>query len=108
MVRASQHCRRRTPGPGGDCLGGEAVRACLRGQTFFSLGLRFLYLFIPLVGLPSAGSAGLQARAAEAGSTAAAGTRRPTPLPQLHPRACPRVDSVLLTRRPLRNHTQRR
>lgn len=27
-----------------------ACRTCLRGQTFFSLGLRFLYAFIPLVG----------------------------------------------------------
>ena len=34
---------------GGDCLAGEAVKTCLRGQTFFSLGLRFLYAFIPLV-----------------------------------------------------------
>lgn len=30
-------------------LEAEAVKTCLRGQTFFSLGLRFLYLFIPLV-----------------------------------------------------------
>lgn len=28
----------------------QACRTCLRGQTFFSLGLRFLYAFIPLVG----------------------------------------------------------
>lgn len=35
--------------PQGDRLAGEALKTCLRGQTFFSLGLRFLYLFIPLV-----------------------------------------------------------
>ncbi|KAI7839209.1 hypothetical protein COHA_007022 [Chlorella ohadii] len=52
LVRASAHCRHtgvQAEGDAeGDCLAGEAIRTCLRGQTFFSLGLRFLYAFIPL------------------------------------------------------------
>lgn len=28
----------------------ETLRVCLRAQSFFSIGLRLLYLFIPLVG----------------------------------------------------------
>lgn len=58
LVRAALYCRSHPEGlhpSGGDsaaegsCLGAEAVRTCLRGQTFFSLGLRFMYLFIPMV-----------------------------------------------------------
>jgi hypothetical protein len=55
IVRAVQYCRSQH----GDlsaagsrdtgCLEAEALKTCLRGQTFFSLGLRFMYLFIPLV-----------------------------------------------------------
>lgn len=59
LVRACHYCRTTThahphaespAGPdSGDCLASEALKTCLRGQTFFSLGLRFFYLFIPLV-----------------------------------------------------------
>lgn len=59
LVRACHHCRAMShahphgespAGPdSGDCLATKALKTCLRGQTFFSLGLRFLYLFIPLV-----------------------------------------------------------
>ena len=58
LVRASHYCRtanRAALEPAGalessdDCLRSEAIRTCLRGQTFFSIGLRFLYMFIPLV-----------------------------------------------------------
>jgi uncharacterized membrane protein len=57
LVRAALFCRTHPGGlhpaaagaEAGGCLGAEAVKTCLRGQTFFSLGLRFMYLFIPLV-----------------------------------------------------------
>lgn len=49
LVRAALYCR--AAGVEGEAgrLGSDALGACLRGQTFFSLGLRFLYAFIPLV-----------------------------------------------------------
>ena len=55
LVRAAHYSRATEGGQqgsndGGDWLGNETLKACLRGQTFFSVGLRGLYAFIPLVG----------------------------------------------------------
>ena len=55
LVRAAHHCRasgaQQASDESGDWLANEALKTCLRGQTFFSVGLRGLYAFIPLVGL---------------------------------------------------------
>ena len=53
LVRAAHHCRatgtQQDSNESGDWLANEALKTCLRGQTFFSVGLRGLYAFIPLV-----------------------------------------------------------
>ena len=55
LVRAAHHGRasgaQQASDESGDWLANEALKTCLRGQTFFSVGLRGLYAFIPLVGL---------------------------------------------------------
>ncbi|KAI3425120.1 hypothetical protein D9Q98_008892 [Chlorella vulgaris] len=52
LIRAAQYCRFTSEGTEVTSLSSmeaEAMKTCLRGQTFFSLGLRFLYCFIPIV-----------------------------------------------------------
>lgn len=60
LIRAAAHCRASGAAAQHAAIGRDAVATCLRGQTFFSLGLRLLYAFIPLVG-PGQGLAGAAA-----------------------------------------------
>lgn len=66
LIRAAAHCRASGAAAQHAAIGRDAVATCLRGQTFFSLGLRLLYAFIPLVGWLGAGRRAGCAGAAQA------------------------------------------